>query len=63
MGKNNALDKIKELKITYNGIINDITNITHLCSVCLLKNLLFYKREPAKQIIMNKTKVKVVVVV
>ena len=51
MGKNNALDKMKELKITYNGIINDITNITHLCSVCLLKNVLFYK--PKAKVVIN----------
>ena len=54
-GKLKALDKIKELKIYYKGNNNNIEEIYYLHPVCLQKKVVFYKRNPSKQIIMSKT--------
>ena len=48
--------KIDDLKIYYKGIYKDMSNISHLCEVCIKKKIVFYKREPSKQIIMKKPK-------
>ena len=53
-GTNKLKDKIEELKIYYYGIHEDIEQIKHLCPICFLKNMRFYKREPCKQIIMDR---------
>jgi len=37
-------DKINELKIFYNGINYDISEINNICEICTQKNLKFYKR-------------------
>lgn len=56
MGKDKALEKVKELKIYYYGIIFDIEKINHLCEICLQKNIRFYKHSSYKQIIMDRPK-------
>ena len=50
--------KIDELKIYNKGIYKDIKKIkiSDLCDVCIRKKVVFYKREPSKQIIMRKPK-------
>ena len=56
-----ALDVIKELRITYKGIYNDLEKIRHLYAACIEKNIKFYKCEPSKQIIMPKHKERIVI--
>ena len=60
-GMNKIINKIDELRITYKGIYTDIKNFKHHCHICLQKNIHFYKRQPAKQIIMSEPKEKFVI--
>ena len=48
--------KIDELKIYYKGINEDMKNISNLCDICIKKKVVYYKREPSKQIIMERPK-------
>ena len=53
--------RINEMKIYYKGINNDLEKIQDLCEVCIQKKAVFYKREPSKQIIMERPKQRYVI--
>lgn len=59
-GKIKIMLAMKNLKIFYYGIYEDLENIRHIYPICSQKNIIFYKRVPTKQIIFNKPKDKYV---
>ena len=49
------------MKFYYKGLSKDIIKIQELCDICIKKRVVFYKKEPSKQIIMKRPKERFVI--